>query len=296
MTREWNDNTTHVGTDVDEAQDAGTRQDMTRENKLALVVGFGLILFVGILLSDHFSTARQQQSADLTDETEQRPVAARLEDPDLIDFEPSKPKADNKNNNDRNNTGQPAMRPERTATNSEVRPLGRDAPKPGFDVIEMGETPEVGLDDKRARELTWRFHHVQKGESLITICREYYGDGSLAAELAKFNEIDNPDRINVGRTLRIPKAEVLIRGHGPVREQNNESSESRADERESSSQQNQKYRTYTVKKGDMLSELARRFLGSGKRWGELYELNKDVIDDPDNVVVGTVIKVPRNAR
>ena len=27
---------------------------MTRENKLALVVGFGLILLVGILISDHF--------------------------------------------------------------------------------------------------------------------------------------------------------------------------------------------------------------------------------------------------
>ena len=31
---------------------------MTRENKLALVVGFGLMLFVGILVSDHFSAQR----------------------------------------------------------------------------------------------------------------------------------------------------------------------------------------------------------------------------------------------
>ena len=38
---------------------------MTRENKLALVVGFGLILFVGILISDHFSTVRRQQAAHL---------------------------------------------------------------------------------------------------------------------------------------------------------------------------------------------------------------------------------------
>ena len=32
---------------------------MTRENKLALVVGFGLLLFVGILVSDHFSAAHR---------------------------------------------------------------------------------------------------------------------------------------------------------------------------------------------------------------------------------------------
>ena len=31
---------------------------MTRENKLALVIGFGLMLFVGILVSDHFSAQR----------------------------------------------------------------------------------------------------------------------------------------------------------------------------------------------------------------------------------------------
>ena len=28
---------------------------MTRENKLALIIGFGLLLFVGILVSDHLS-------------------------------------------------------------------------------------------------------------------------------------------------------------------------------------------------------------------------------------------------
>ena len=39
---------------------------MTRENKLALVVGFALILFVGILISDHFSIVRNQKAADLS--------------------------------------------------------------------------------------------------------------------------------------------------------------------------------------------------------------------------------------
>ncbi len=38
---------------------------MTRENKLALLVGFVVILVVGILLSDHFSIARHQKAANL---------------------------------------------------------------------------------------------------------------------------------------------------------------------------------------------------------------------------------------
>src|SRR5688572_14246714 len=39
---------------------------MTRENKLALIIGFGLVLVVGILVSDHLSAASRQETADLS--------------------------------------------------------------------------------------------------------------------------------------------------------------------------------------------------------------------------------------
>jgi len=38
---------------------------MNREHKLSIVVAFGLILFVGMLVSDHFSTASQRDAAHL---------------------------------------------------------------------------------------------------------------------------------------------------------------------------------------------------------------------------------------
>ena len=38
---------------------------MNREHKLALVLGFGLLLFVGILLSDHFSAVDRPASSML---------------------------------------------------------------------------------------------------------------------------------------------------------------------------------------------------------------------------------------
>ena len=37
---------------------------MRRENKLALIVGFSVLLVVAVLVSDHLSTARQQDVAD----------------------------------------------------------------------------------------------------------------------------------------------------------------------------------------------------------------------------------------
>jgi nucleoid-associated protein YgaU len=48
--------------------------------------------------------------------------------------------------------------------------------------------------------------------------------------------------------------------------------------------------TYTVKKGETLGEIARRTLGSSKRWPELAEFNK--LEDEDNIAAGTVLKVP----
>jgi len=38
---------------------------MTRENKLGLIIGFGLVLFIGVLISDHLSEASRQVTADL---------------------------------------------------------------------------------------------------------------------------------------------------------------------------------------------------------------------------------------
>lgn len=51
---------------------------------------------------------------------------------------------------------------------------------------------------------------------------------------------------------------------------------------------------YTVRFGDTLSEIAEEFLGSQTRYRELYEINRDRIDNPDRLKVGKAIRVPRS--
>jgi LysM repeat protein len=52
--------------------------------------------------------------------------------------------------------------------------------------------------------------------------------------------------------------------------------------------------TYTVRAGDSLWDIARETMGSGARWEELYEANRDVIgDDPMNVRAGVDLTIPR---
>jgi nucleoid-associated protein YgaU len=64
---------------------------MTKENKLALVVGFGLVLLVGILISDHFSTARKQAAAELVQVSDPLVLRDRQSEPQLLDFQPPAP-------------------------------------------------------------------------------------------------------------------------------------------------------------------------------------------------------------
>jgi nucleoid-associated protein YgaU len=51
-------------------------------------------------------------------------------------------------------------------------------------------------------------------------------------------------------------------------------------------------RFYTVQSGDSLSRIAQRELGDGNRWQELFQANKEVIEDPDLIYPGQQIRIP----
>lgn len=45
---------------------------------------------------------------------------------------------------------------------------------------------------------------VKAGDTLSKISKEFYGDANKYMDIAKANNIDNPDKINVGQELVIP--------------------------------------------------------------------------------------------
>lgn len=51
--------------------------------------------------------------------------------------------------------------------------------------------------------------------------------------------------------------------------------------------------SYTIEKGDTLWKIAQKLLGQGTRWRELYELNKDVIQNPNELASGVLLKLPK---
>lgn len=49
---------------------------------------------------------------------------------------------------------------------------------------------------------------------------------------------------------------------------------------------------YTIKQGDTLWAIAAKYLGSGARFKDIVEANKDKVSDPNLVPVGTVLRIP----
>jgi hypothetical protein len=49
---------------------------------------------------------------------------------------------------------------------------------------------------------------------------------------------------------------------------------------------------YVIEKGDTLWKIAAKFLGSGNRYPEIFEANREVILDPDKIFPGQKIRIP----
>ncbi|WP_203338636.1 LysM peptidoglycan-binding domain-containing protein [Nocardioides limicola] len=112
-------------------------------------------------------------------------------------------------------------------------------------------------------------------DNLYTIAQTHLGAGNRWPEIARLNQglemkdgttFTNPEVIHAGWELRVPTAD------------------------EPSSPQ--EAGTHTVAKGEYLSKIAQDRLGDGNRWPELYDANREVIDDPNLIHPGQVLAVP----
>jgi hypothetical protein len=49
---------------------------------------------------------------------------------------------------------------------------------------------------------------------------------------------------------------------------------------------------YVIERGDTLSHIAKRYYGNANKWPELFEANREVIEDPDKIFPGQKIRIP----
>jgi len=289
---------------------------MTRENKLALIVGFSLLLVVAILLADHLSPAQQGEMATLEPSNAAAPditLPPGSGDPYRRQFgsETSLVEANRLANREVTLFGQPqGLIQTESPVGGGVAPpeRGTNHPDPDLDSsrAERFEQERSGVGDQREvidmRGATGPIlpaprddragatrYLIKDGDTLYGLCRRYYSDGSLHEALKKFNAdvVPASRRLQIGMTLLIPSREVLMGGTSPspVREQ-------AAPAPSAAPAQNVKTTDYTIREDDRLWDIAKKHLGKGGRWQEIVALNRDIIKNPDVLPIGKTIRIP----
>ena len=144
------------------------------------------------------------------------------------------------------------------------------APEPAAAIIEPTDTPQtLAPAAPRTVRVDHDAHHVvQAGDDLWSLAERYYGDGRDWRKIAAANPTvltGGPDRLQIGWRLRIPDLDQDVPGGD---------------------------RMITVRRGDTLSSLAERELGSSARWTDIFRVNRGQLSDPDELAIGMRLVLP----
>lgn len=151
---------------------------------------------------------------------------------------------------------------------------------------------------------------VKEGDTLFLVAQKYYDDGYKYSEIASANKLNDPNRLEVGQELEIPKLEqnVMAATNSASPSASIETEQMASGEFRSTPEQslapgtggatNQTIwgeritsDTYTVQSGDWLSKIAGRAYGDIMAFSKIAQANN--ISNPDLIEVGTVLKIPR---
>ncbi len=283
---------------------------MTRETKIGLIVGMGVIIFIGILVSDHLAQTQpnnqtklrlRQIEGDTFIADGQAPLPQHESVP-VFDPRQSEHTATETPRHERHRE-----LPHARTIDREHQPIREEAGRRAEPIIERQERtePPIGrvsdILEMRPREQQAivgrngdRIHHVQQGESLYQIAQKYYGDGNYWHTIKEANrqgdKVGEDGSVRAGVRLVIPNRSGGGDGGTPqVAPQRTPTRQTPTVETASA---DSRYTEYTIQPGDVLSLLAQRFYGTARKTNALYELNRDRIDDPDSLVVGMKIRVP----
>lgn len=129
---------------------------------------------------------------------------------------------------------------------------------------------------------------VKEGDTLFIIAENYYQDGEKFTEIAKANSLTNPDQIEKGQVLEIPKLETQLAQASPEPTEEplgigGGSTTIWGDKIEGN--------TYTVVENDWLSKIAGRAYGDIMAYDKIAKANN--ISNPDHIEPGQVLTIPR---
>lgn len=146
---------------------------------------------------------------------------------------------------------------------------------------------------------------VQSGDTLEAIARKNYPGRTYTAikAISEANGISDPRRIRVGMKLKMPtlpaqeqanRNTTPQRNTNPARPENRQVAEPLTPSTPRTNAQPDEADVYLVQGGDTLERIARKVLNDGRRWREIYEWNRDQLNDPGVLRVGQKLKIKKD--
>ncbi len=270
---------------------------MTRESKLALVLGFSLMLFVLILVSDHMAARNAPVVATNTTVRNDLGVPP-LPGPGaqsgfvLTGANGAKALPDTKPE-----FAEPVAQGDQSA-----QPQGAGQASGSGDIV-IGRPHDSkvanGAGQPSHGDLpvpqSVKTYTVKKGDTFAAIAAAEYKKRSLGDKLAAFNGM-KPGKLKIGDTIKLPTVEELDPSTAPshlaAADESSKpaSSTDRPSDKVASSEPS--FRTYKVKEGDTLYRIAEREMGTANRWKELRSANSEVLKGGSDLQPGMQIKIP----
>ena len=290
---------------------------MTRETKIGLLVGLAFIIVIGILLSDHFTTANQPHQAALTTTIDdvlgstrtlgpRRQNPAPLEAPNveprvpiIVQPDPSLERREHVEVGAANSgrriidvTEQPAIPATEIAQIPDVRG-NTTGPEENIlahtePVVTVTQPPVNNNTNTAAKENT-KPYTAEMGDTLSKIAGKAMGANTKANRdaILKANPklAENPNKINIGESYNIPVPTTAVNTTNKPETRDTVARETTLAVASSSVD-------YVVKEGDNLHKIAREQCGGISFVGQIQEMNKDLLKGSDKLKIGMKLKVP----
>lgn len=303
---------------------------MTRETRIGLLVGLGFIVMFGIVLSEITATTPQNGpttalSQPVSVEPARAPVLAQIQarndnaanlaatgnDPRAVDR--PIPTLETAPAVIRAELARPPIAAETGIVTSLVRPTVEEPAIPVVvrpadveEPVAIAPTPVVPAPARRT-------YVIEAGDTLTRIARKVYGPEG-AREYKRIYEanrgvLPSESALTVGKELvipdlpgraaatpaaavaAVPAVPTVVRPTASVRELGLEELRSTLG---AEPVRTDRARTYVVQRGDNLAKIAKKVLRDDSRGAiqKLYSANKELLEHPDRLTVGTELKIP----
>lgn len=142
-----------------------------------------------------------------------------------------------------------------------------------------GGAPEKSADKAPAVAYP-KVHTVKSSDTLTSIAKEHYGDGSKWMLIFNANGLSNKDVLFVGQKLTIPSPELKVKQQQPVVK------------KASLSRSSSPGVAHRAQGGDTLQSLAKVYYNDESKWKIIYDANKRSLSGRETVKPGEILIIP----